>query len=167
MLAAFDRLVAEGVILTPPSDVLWNPPPYALYAIDTRADFAVRLVRGLGLLHEVEGALAENPFVDMQGHWAEGYVAVLYKLGVVRGSGDNRFDPDASVTLDQVKIMLARILRLGTNLSAQTVDDALARGGVDPAVPCADEEVAYRGQIFLLLDRAWSVPFYARSSVTP
>lgn len=39
-----------------------------------------------------------NPFTDCVGHWAESAIAYCYKMGIIDGVGNLKFDPEANVT---------------------------------------------------------------------
>lgn len=133
----------------------------------SRAQFAVVLAKGLGLRHEAEENPPPSPFSDLQGHWAAGYVAVLHRQGLVTGYPGGAFRPDDGILLAEAKVMLARSLRLGAHVPLSAADAMLRWGGVDPGVPCSYRKEATAGQIYLLLDRALSVPLYARLPEAP
>ena len=66
----------------------------------TRAEFVTMLMRIIGQ----EGG--RNGFADVQGHWAEKYVAKAAEYGYVGGYPDGTFRPDASITrAEAFKIM--------------------------------------------------------------
>ncbi|HYF76214.1 MAG TPA: S-layer homology domain-containing protein [Symbiobacteriaceae bacterium] len=160
--SAFERLVKANVVGGAPGAVVdRNLDSYS------RAEFAVVLAKSLGLAGEAGYAARQSSFSDLQDHWSAGYVEVLYRQGIVRGNPGGLFAPDAPITVAQVKLMLARTLRLGSDLSLDTADAALRRGGVNTEVPCPDAEQATAGQVYLLLDRALSVSWYARLPEPP
>lgn len=64
----------------------------------TRAEFATVLMRTLGWTNE-NGA--QSVFVDMNGHWAEGYVNKAYELQIANGVGGGKFAPNDLVTCQQ------------------------------------------------------------------
>lgn len=68
----------------------------------TRAEAATIITR----LKGQEDLQAKSYFDDMQGHWAESYVAYCAAEGIVNGVGDNKFDPDAKLTGNQWGKML-------------------------------------------------------------
>ncbi|MBR7055693.1 MAG: S-layer homology domain-containing protein [Oscillospiraceae bacterium] len=68
----------------------------------TRAEAATIITR----LKGQEDLQAKSKFDDMQGHWAESYVAYCAAEGIVNGVGDNKFDPDAKLTGNQWGKML-------------------------------------------------------------
>ena len=49
------------------------------------------------------------PFRDTQNHWAENYIAAMYNLGYMKGVGDNLFDPDSALTIEQAIVTLERL----------------------------------------------------------
>ena len=60
----------------------------------------------------LSGGDIEMEFTDVEGIWAEEYIAALYKKGVVGGFDDNRFRPDQALTRKQFAAMLYRALGL-------------------------------------------------------
>jgi spore germination protein YaaH len=52
------------------------------------------------------------PFTDLAGHWAEGSVAELYRVGLLSGVGDARAAPDREVTRAEVCVFLNRLLKI-------------------------------------------------------
>ena len=159
---ALQRLILTNVVSGFPTMVSDRTEPQYF-----RAQFAVVLVTGLGLRDEAENYAGEPSFPDLRGHWAVGAVEVLHRQGIVVGYPGGAFGPDDKVTLPQVKLMLARALRLGSDLTLENADMALRQGGVDTSVPCSTDPWASAGQVYLLLDRTLSVPFYARLSGQP
>ena len=150
-----DRLAKARVIRVAATDT-----PASAEVSMSRATFAVILLRGLGL--PGQPAPDRAPFADMEGHWARADVALLVQEGIVRGNPDGRFRPDDPITLNEVKLMLARALRLGADLTLEGADKALRYGGIDTIVPCRVMPYATLYQAFILLDRALSTPYYAR-----
>lgn len=73
----------------------------------TRAEFTKML---LGAMGEAPAAKASGLFKDVPAkHWASGWVETAVKLGLAQGSGGN-FQPDASLTREQMVVMLLRAL---------------------------------------------------------
>ncbi|MEA4954375.1 MAG: S-layer homology domain-containing protein [Pseudoflavonifractor sp.] len=81
----------------------------------TRAEFAVILVRALGLPADGTSAFLDVP-TDA---WYSGAVATAVKYGLTEGKGDHQFDPDANITRQEAMLMLQRAAALtgftGTN----------------------------------------------------
>jgi spore germination protein YaaH len=78
----------------------------------TRAQAATVLVRLLGLdAGEGPGTGGEPGigFVDTVGHWAQKEIETAKLHGIVEGTGNNRFSPDAELTREQMAVMLYRI----------------------------------------------------------
>ncbi|OUS70590.1 hypothetical protein B1748_27990 [Paenibacillus sp. MY03] len=73
----------------------------------SRAQFSVMLVRLLGLGSEAE---SEPGFSDMNGHWAEREVALLEKSGIVKGYQDGSFQPDSTITREQIITIMMRLV---------------------------------------------------------
>lgn len=75
----------------------------------TRAEFATILVRGMGMEAEAIRSMGlPSKFVDMNGHWANGYVEVAVGLGLVKGYPNMTFRPNAQITYAEVVAMLVR-----------------------------------------------------------
>lgn len=124
-----------------------------------RAEFAALMVNALGLNKEA-ALVEEGRFKDLKGHWAAGAVEVLVVEGIVRGHADGDFHPDEVLLIEHAKIMVARALHLG-EANSKHIDNVLKNGGVNPQLACSSDGTTL-GQAVLLLDRAMSVPLYAR-----
>ncbi|MTV29364.1 S-layer homology domain-containing protein, partial [Nitriliruptoraceae bacterium ZYF776] len=68
----------------------------------TRAQLASMLARAEGL-----APVASGPFSDVSGPHA-GAINALAARDIIRGKGDGTFDPQGTITRDQVASMLAR-----------------------------------------------------------
>ncbi|MCL6604556.1 MAG: pullulanase [Paenibacillus sp.] len=72
----------------------------------SRAEFTAMLVRALGV--EVEGKAA---FADITTDaWYSSYVATAIKLGIVNGRSNDRFAPNATISREEMAVMLVRAL---------------------------------------------------------
>jgi|GEM_PF-3029064 len=71
----------------------------------TRAEFATAMVNLLGL--EPGGTTS---FADANGHWAEPYIAVLVKAGIVTGYDETTFGVGDKVTREQIAAILDRTI---------------------------------------------------------
>ncbi len=49
-------------------------------------------------------------FADLNGHWAEANIADLAKHGIVTGYGDGSFRPDATITREEMIVMMMRLV---------------------------------------------------------
>jgi hypothetical protein len=72
----------------------------------TRADFALLLVRTLGLQGAEGAAFAD---VADQAYYADA-VAVLRGLGIATGTGDNQFRPDDAISRQDMMVLIAKAL---------------------------------------------------------
>jgi S-layer family protein len=97
---AVDTLTALGVV-TGYEDGTYRPDKTI-----TRAEMAKLMVVTLGYGDLVAGS--KSNFTDTQGHWADPYVALAAGKGMVVGTGNGKFDPDRTVTYDEVYTMLVR-----------------------------------------------------------
>lgn len=97
---AIETLEALGVI-TGYEDGTYRPEKTV-----TRAEMAKLMVQLLGYGDLVAGS--KSNFSDTQGHWADAYIGLAAGRGIVVGTGAGKFDPDATVSYDQVLTMLVR-----------------------------------------------------------
>ncbi|MPM05124.1 hypothetical protein SDC9_51410 [bioreactor metagenome] len=90
----------------------------------TRAEFAVILVRALGLTADGISTFSDVP-ADA---WYTGAVATAAQYGVVSGKGDKQFDPNANITRQEAMLMLQRAAALteftGTSSELDSFADA-------------------------------------------
>lgn len=106
----------------------------------TRAQFAKMLGGALGLKEMKPNS---SSFLDVgSSHWSYGWVEAAYQAGLVQGDGRN-FNPDASITREQMMVMLVRALNL--EKEAQQILDT------DMILPFSD-----RGDI-----SEWAKPYVA------
>ncbi|WP_434006915.1 S-layer homology domain-containing protein [Paenibacillus konkukensis] len=84
----------------------------------TRAEFAALLVRALGLTET-----ASAKFSDVQpGDWFAGAVGAASQAGLVDGFENGSFQPEASITREQMAVMIARAM----NAAGKRADGSLA-----------------------------------------
>ncbi len=75
-------------------------------------------------------AIAE-PFQDVpSSHWAYEAILACRKAGIIKGIGENRFQPDAPISRQDAILMLMRIQYTETELSAVDVSQTVAASGV-------------------------------------
>ncbi|MBW5448310.1 hypothetical protein GE107_19900 [Cohnella sp. CFH 77786] len=87
----------------------------------TRAEFTALLVRSLGL----PGTLPERPYTDVkETDWFAGAAGAAQKAGLISGYEDGTFRPNASITREQMAVMIAKALKLAGE-EAQADGDAL------------------------------------------
>lgn len=84
----------------------------------TRAEFTVMLAGALKL----EGGSSSLPFVDHDqiGEWATRAVMQVVQEGIVNGYEDGSFRPNAYITRSEMAVMIARALKLQSNVQAST-----------------------------------------------
>ncbi|MCZ8512676.1 S-layer homology domain-containing protein [Paenibacillus filicis] len=74
----------------------------------TRAEFAALLVRAAGL---TEAAVTD--FSDVQStDWFAGAVGAASKAGLIEGTGEGKFQPNATITREQKAVMIFRAMKL-------------------------------------------------------
>ncbi len=59
----------------------------------------------------------DTPFTDVQGHWAAPYIAYCYSAGVIAGTSETTFSPDATLTSAQAAAIL--LMALGYNQNSE------------------------------------------------
>ncbi|MBQ7032423.1 MAG: carbohydrate binding domain-containing protein [Clostridia bacterium] len=107
---AIDSLYKEGIVNSQ------SPVSYAPGKNITRGDFAMFLVRTLGLTADAVDNFADvSPTAEYAGELAVGRA-----LGVLNGIGENRYNPEAQITRQEMMTIISRALKLsdeGTDLS--------------------------------------------------
>ncbi|GEM_PF-2388305 len=73
----------------------------------TRAEFTALVSRLLGL----DSSGATSAFGDVKGRWYEGAVAAAADAGIVSGYGSGEFRPDATISRQEMAVMLLRAIR--------------------------------------------------------
>ncbi|MEG2570666.1 MAG: S-layer homology domain-containing protein, partial [Clostridia bacterium] len=165
---ATERLAARGII----NGVTENA--FAPGANITRADFAVLVVRALGLNAKTGENFADVP----SGAYYANEVSIAKSLGIVNGSSGNKFNPTAQISREDMMVMMARALEktgysLKANAMAEFTDsaqvsayakDAVAKltksgliGGSNGRINPKGKTI--RGEVAVLIDR---VIFMAR-----
>lgn len=121
---AVEVLAAKGIIDGTAPDA------YSPSAAVTRADFTALLVKTLGFAGPAESGFADISRAHL--HYRE--LALAEKLGIVQGSGGNRFEPSAPITRQDMMVLTARALEAAESLggggaSAEAGLAAFADGG--------------------------------------
>lgn len=94
----------------------------------TRAEFATILAKAFSL-----GGAAEIPFEDVgRDKWYREYVAACYSNGIINGTSETTFSPDATITREDASVMISRVL-----------SDVVADEGGEVAFADKDEISAY------------------------
>lgn len=78
----------------------------------TRAEAAAIMVRAMGY-DTLTPTTAPLPFTDISGHWAQNEIHIAQEKGLVKGKGDNLFDPDGNITREEAAQLLDRLLQYG------------------------------------------------------
>lgn len=95
----------------------------------TRAEFAALIVRTLGL--EADGG-ASNPFADIAtDSWYASAVAAAYQHGIVKGKSDVSFAPNATITREEMAVMIYNALKLSGSGEELDVDTNALSGYAD------------------------------------
>ena len=74
----------------------------------TRREMAVMLVKALGY-DNLAKSEKTSPFSDVTAD--KGYISVAYNLGIINGTGGDKFDPEGSATREQGAAMMMRVHR--------------------------------------------------------
>ena len=134
---------AKSAIDTLASKFLLNGITDTTFAPDravTRAEFTTMLVKAMGI---VPADASSTVFTDIGAQdWYASAILAANTLGLVDGFEDHSFQPNATITREQMAVMLSRALSL-TKL-AQTVKPAATLGFTDAASVSSWAEVSIR-----------------------
>lgn len=113
---------------------------YSPNAEVTRADFMKLLVSALGLTAKFDSSFADVKSTD---YYYEA-VGVAKKLGIANGTGDNRFDPRATISRQDMMTLTAKALVAAKKLASMngTADDISGYDDADQVSPYAADSVA-------------------------
>lgn len=96
------ELMASKLIVKGTSNTKFAP-----NAVVTRAEFAAMVVRALGISEDQAAA----SFKDVSSkNWFAGAVGAAVKAGIVKGYDSNSFKPNASITREEMAVMISRAL---------------------------------------------------------
>ncbi|ODM24917.1 cellulosome anchor protein [Clostridium sp. Bc-iso-3] len=101
-------LASKGVI-NGTSDTTFTP-----QADITRADFMILLVKALGLTADVTSNFAD---VSEKDYYYE-YVGIAKELGITTGVGDNKFNPKAKITRQDMMVLTTNALKIAGKISS-------------------------------------------------
>lgn len=134
----------------------------------TRAEYAVMVIRALGLESSAEMSKGDTPFTDVtmtNGYgWATGAINVATKLGYIEGYGDGKYGPADNIRYEDAVTLIVRVL--GYEPAAQD------KGGYPVGYLVVAEQdlditdnvtavaglAATRGAVFQMLDNALTEP---------
>lgn len=119
---AIEQLAARGIISGKSSDK-FEPQTHV-----TRAEFAVIVVNGLGIDPKNDA----SPFNDVKsGAWYAPYVVTAHHYKIVGGVGNDRFNPNGKITIQEAATMIANAGALSgelkTNFAPMEIRDKLAQ----------------------------------------
>ncbi|MEW9082799.1 S-layer homology domain-containing protein [Caldanaerobacter subterraneus] len=122
----------------------------------TRAQMVTFVNRMLGYEGLAEMAKAEKSvFKDVpQNHWAVGHINLAYKMGLAKGVGDGKFDPNGQLTYAQALAFVLRALNY-KNLEWPYGYIAQAQKlGLTAGINVGYNDIIKRGDLAIVLDRA-------------
>lgn len=108
-----------------PADLTWTVDP-SLGVVDENGVFTATGLSGTGTVTASRGGVsaslpvtieAGHPFVDLEGHPEEAYMALLYRLGVLAGEskdGQLYAYPERGISRAEFSVLLARYMQLDT-----------------------------------------------------
>jgi hypothetical protein len=109
------RSLANKLLINGTTDTTFSPKQNV-----TRAEFAALITRALGL---TPGTAA--PFSDIPaGSWYSGDVAAAYEAGLITGRNNDKFDPQANISRQEIAVVLGKAVDL---LQIKTATDGPAR----------------------------------------
>ncbi len=76
----------------------------------TRGEFTKMLIAALGF---GDNTTEPTEFDDVKDHWARTYIKTAYDMGIVNGTGERTFEPNALVTYEQALKMLVCTINKG------------------------------------------------------
>ena len=92
----------------------------------TRAEFATIIARGLGLPQKSNTIFNDVTVND----WFYNYVGTAYTYGIIRGVSENEFNPNGTITREEVSVMVTRAAKLcglDTEMETLATRDILAQ----------------------------------------
>lgn len=111
------EVLASKGIINGTSETTFNP-----QADITRADFMVLLVKALDLSATVDSNFADIP--------ANAYyykqTGIAKKLGITTGVGDNKYNPTAKITRQDMMVLITKALIVSGKISSEATADAIA-----------------------------------------
>lgn len=92
-------------------------------------------------LFGLEAADYDVPFNDLnKEHWSYRYVAAAYREGMVSGKGENRFEPDATITRNEIIVLAYKFIQKYdlkyTNVVSNAFTDEVVPWAKDAATFC-------------------------------
>ncbi|MNM91403.1 Endo-1,4-beta-xylanase A precursor [compost metagenome] len=116
----------------------------------TRAEFASILARSLGLTPQAKTTAV---FTDVpSGAWYAADVAAAYEAGLIQGTGNGKFDPNAPLTREQLSVILSKaisLLNISTSNPSHTTygDTTKVSGYAKDSVQTVTEAGLMQGEI--------------------
>ena len=79
----------------------------------TRQEFAVILVRALGLTEQAAALTDTGNFADGQNiaDWSKNSVALLSQMGILTGYDDGEFKPEKNINREEMAVLIARCVK--------------------------------------------------------
>ena len=99
----------------------------------TRAEFAEMLYRAMGGPAELPEGV-ESSFADVtENQWYYVSVTMLAEAGIIVGRDEDTFDPNATITREEMVTILYRVYKLGYGEDAETPDQSVLEAFTDSA----------------------------------
>lgn len=132
----------------------------------TRAEMATIVLRLYGLKGLKGG---ESVFSDVPAsHWAYANIAFAYKLGIVNGTGSNKFEPEAKVTYAQAVKMI--VCTLGYSVEAESLGGypsgylaKAAQLGILKGYTSEGDEIISRGNMAILAYNSLDIKMFEKT----
>lgn len=126
----------------------------------TRAQAAAIFVRAMGAANLVALVADTVPFADARGHWGAGEIAMVHRLGLMKGDGDGRFRPNDPITYAEILTVMLRMVERepagawnADAILARAADLGIASAGLSPWMPATR-----RGAFLALATAITAVP---------
>jgi len=111
------EVLASKGIINGTSETTFNPQAYI-----TRANFMVLLVKALDLNANVDSNFSDVP--------SDAYyynpIGIAKKLGITTGVGDNKYNPKAQITRQDMMVLITRALIVSGKISSEGTADVIA-----------------------------------------
>lgn len=139
-----------------------------------RAEMATIICRMLEKEDEVNNALIKTDFNDVNiDYWANKYINVASKLGIINGDGDGTFRPEDKVTFDEA----VKMIICATGLESEVENDPsdwsagyialAAKKGITANVKASKGQDATRGDVAVMIYNALVMDIKAPTASLP
>lgn len=135
----------------------------------TRAEAATIFIRAIGMERDIRDFMDVALFTDTEDHWAQGYINLAWKAGLMKGYEDETFRPEQNITYAEMLTVILRIIQQEPTAGQwpENVMDKARELGVAPSAFDLHNLAfapAQRGRILPSLGRALRMPVLGNAS---